>query len=302
MPVKNDLIKHERPWRIRVSIDRLTIIGDYPTELFERHYYDWQRDNSFIRESGHGLKVVDTTKYVNAEADVPEEQVAYIEVPKFQADKIRLDFNPNHGLETPGGSWLLELIASIQNKHLSRNDVAFDIFNNPRAAFYRVWTFGITQSIYLGPKREMQTTYYGSPKSGKQIRQYNKLVEQKAKGKTYADLDSWWRVELQLRSSKADDYPNLVRQMLENFYVPDDSQINDIGMRAMVYRLTNDPEFWGELGKSTAYRYRKLFREMPHENDLALAMADEFVKQFDRLENELQTIMNRFNIQAEESD
>lgn len=300
MRLESDLARSENSWRVRASIDRLTIVGDYPTELFERHYYDWQRDNPFVRESGHGLKVVDTTKYVNSGADVPEEQVAYIEVPKFQADKIRLDFNPNHGLDTPGGGWLLELIASIENKHYSRCDIAFDIFNNPRAKEYRVWAFGTTQSIFLGPKREMQTTYYGSPKSGKQIRQYNKLVEQKAKGKVYADLDSWWRVELQLRSGKVDDYPVLVRQMLEDFYVPNYAQISDIKLKSMIYWLSNDPASWGELGDSTRFKYHKIFREMPHENELALSMADEFVRSFDRLENELHTIMNRFDIDAEE--
>lgn len=287
---------------IRVSIDRLTVVGDYPTAYFMDHYYKWQQEHDFVRASGEGLQVVDTTKYVNSGADVPLEQVAYIEVPKFQPDKLRLDFNPNHGLQTPGGAWLLDLIASIENKHYSRGDFAFDILNDSRAGAYRVWKFGISQNIILGKKREMQTTYYGSPKSGQQIRQYNKLVEQKTKGKELVDIDSWWRVELQLRTGKVDDYPRLVQEMLRDFYIPNYDGISDVTKQAMVYRLTNDPEFWGHLADRTRAKYRKLFKEIPHENQLAVSMAEKFIQEFERLENELQTIMNRFDIQATETD
>lgn len=299
MPTKNNkLIKPN--CEIHVSIDRLTIVGDYLTEYFTDHYYKWQREHDFVRECGEGLQVVDTTQYVNNGEDLPQEQVAFIEVPKFQKNKLRLDFNPNHGLETPGGQWILDLIASMENKHYSRGDFAFDVFNNPRAEFYRVWTFGISQSIFLGRKREMQTIYYGSPKSGKQIRQYNKLVEQKAKGKELVNIDSWWRIELQLRTNKVVDYPELVKQMLVDFYVPMYDQIDDLTKQAMVYRLTNDSDFWGQLAKSTRAKYRKILREMPHENELAVEMAQEFVNQFERLEHELQSIMNRFDIKGSE--
>ena len=301
MSMKNRSDIKESQSEIHVSIDRLTVIGDYPTEYFADHYYKWQRKYDFVRACGEGLQIVDTTQYVNSGEDLPEEQVAFIEVPKFQPNKLRLDFNPNHGLETPGGQWLLDLIASIKNKHYSRGDFAFDILNNSRAECYRVWKFGITQSIFLGRKREVQTIYYGSPKSGQQIRQYNKLVEQQAKGKDPVNVNSWWRVELQLRTGKVKDYPELVKQMLADFYVPTYDQIDDLTTQAMIYRLTNDPDFWGCLATSTRTKYRKIFREMPRENDLALDMAQEFVNQFEHLENELQSIMNRFDIQADET-
>lgn len=112
MPTNNNEIQKHQP-QIKVSIDRLTVVGDFPTDLFMDHYYKWQREHDFVRESGQGLQVVDTTQYVNTGEDVPQEQVAYMEIPKFQKDKLRLDFNPNHGLQTPGGQWLLELKISI---------------------------------------------------------------------------------------------------------------------------------------------------------------------------------------------
>lgn len=301
MPMKNRSDIKESQSEIHVSIDRLTVIGDYPTEYFADHYYKWQRKYDFVRECGEGLQIVDTTQYVNSGEDLPEEQVAFIEVPKFQPNKLRLDFNPNHGLETSGGQWLLDLIASIKNKHYSRGDFAFDILNDSRAEHYRVWKFGISQSIFLSRKREMQTIYYGSPKSGQQIRQYNKLVEQQAKGEDPVNVNSWWRVELQLRTGKVKDYPELVKQMLADFYVPTYDQVDDLTTQAMIYRLMNDPDFWGYLATSTRTKYRKIFREMPRENDLAIEMAKKFVSEFARLENELQSIMNRFDIQVDET-
>lgn len=299
MPTNNNEIQKHQP-QIKVSIDRLTVVGDFPTDLFMDHYYKWQRKHDFVRESGQGLQVVDTTQYVNTGEDVPQEQVAYMEIPRFQKDKLRLDFNPNHGLQTPGGQWLLDLIARIENKHYSRGDFAFDIFNEPRAKLYRLWKFGVSQSVFMGRKREMQTIYYGSPKSGQQIRQYNKLVEQKTKGKELVDIDSWWRIELQLRTGKVDDYPRLVKEMLADFYIPEYQKLESLSEQNMVYRLMNEPGFWGELADRTRGKYRKIFKEVSHENYLAIAMATEFIREFDRLENELQSIMNRFNIQADE--
>lgn len=286
---------------IKISIDRLTIIGDYPTELFERHYFEWQRRYPFIRECGQGLQVVDTTDYVNTGVKLPMEQVAYLEVPKFQDNKLRLDFNPNHGLQTPGGQWLLDLISQMDEKHYSRGDFAFDVLNNSRVADYKLWKFGVTQSIFLGRKREIQTIYYGASKSGQQIRQYNKLVEQRAKGKELVNINSWWRLELQLRTGKVSDYPELVKQMLADFYVPEYKTLSSISEQNMCYRLLNEPEFWGELAVRTRAKYRKIFKEMPHENEIAVLMAKKFIQEFDRLENELQTIMNRFNINVDET-
>lgn len=188
------------------------------------------------------------------------------------------------------------MIAKINNKHYSWGDFAFAIFNEPRAKLYQVWKLGIGQSIFMGRKREMQTIYYGAPKSGQQIRQYNKLVKQKAKCKAPVDIGSWWRIELQLRTNKVDDHLWLVRELLADFYILSYDDLADLTRQAMVYRLVNDPTFWGELADRTCQKNRNIFKKMPHGKYLAVAIANEF----GRLENELQSIMNRSNIQADE--
>lgn len=297
--MENNII-NDHGW-ITVSVDRLTVVGDYLTQAFNKNYYEWQRKYDFVKPSGKGLQIIDTTGYLNTSSTRFGEQVAYIEVPPFQRNKIRIDFNPNHGLHTSGGKWLLSLISSIENKHFSRGDFAFDIFNNPRAYYYRVWNFGISKRIFLDRKGEVQTIYYGSSASGKQIRQYNKLAEQISKGNDSVNVNSWWRLELQLRSNVVSDYPTIVRDMLKNFYVPDYDKVKSVQQKAVIFWLVNCPESWGELNERSRTRYHKIFRELPKENDLAIEMAQEFLAQFDRLKNELETIMNRFNIKATEN-
>lgn len=285
---------------IAVSIDRITIVGDYLSTTFNKNYYEWQKKYDFVKPSGKGLKIIDTTDFVNSSSSRYGEQVAFIEVPRFQVNKIRIDFNPNHGLESSGGIWLLSLLKDIENKHFSRSDFAFDIFNNPRAHFYRVWQFGSKKNIYLDRKGELETIYYGASSSGKQIRQYNKLVEQSSKGNEYINLSSWWRLELQLRSDYIGDYPKIISDMLANFYVPDYQSISSIQLKSTVFWLEHCPEAWGELNERSRTRYHKVFRDLPKENDLAIRMAQEFACQFDRLKYELELLMRRFNIEAKE--
>ncbi len=74
--------------------------------------------------------------------EVPPEQVAFMEMPKFQTGKVRIDFNPNHGMASEGGVWLKDLLNKIPAKHFSRADVAVDIFNHDEIKNYEslaVW-------------------------------------------------------------------------------------------------------------------------------------------------------------------
>lgn len=290
-------------FNIKVSIDRLTIVASYDPVAFEKKMLELTKQR-FCTNSGAGFQLLDTSQLVSDSAgdDIPLEQVAYLEVLKFDEHKIRIDFNPNHGMKSDAGVWLSDFIKRLTDKHYSRCDVAFDIFDYEPVKDYQVWQWGSSKKVWFGRDGKMETTYYGSPASNKQIRQYNKLVEQKRKGKDVVNHDSWWRIELQLRGNKIQDYPKIVKEMLENFYVPNYSQIEDVVKSAMVYRLVHDPSFYGNLGRSTQFRYRKLIKEVPHKNDLSIAMAQKFVEQFEYLENELQLMMRRFNIQATEND
>lgn len=291
---------------IRDSIDRLTVIGDYQSERLDRDMRSWLR-NSFVQEADGGIQVVDESNcnvddFGNRHARVAPEQVAFINSPKFLQDKLRIDFNPNHGLASKGGQWVLDLIAKLENKHFSRCDIAFDIFNEPTAKDYQVFRFGTGKQIITGPDGKMQTTYYGSMKSGQQIRQYNKKLEQQTRHGKLVNVDSWWRVELQLRGNKIADYPSLVKKMLEEFYIPEYKTLDNPSQQAMIFAMMHEPSIYADASKATKARWRKMMKEVQKDNRLSVAMAHKFVSDFSRLEYELQSIMNRFNIVADEDD
>lgn len=296
----------EKSSEIKVSIDRLTVVADYPSDRLDNDMREWM-SKPFVQDISDGIQVVDERNcyfddFGNRHTPVAPEQVAFIHSPKFLRDKLRIDFNPNHGLDSEGGQWVLQLIAKLQNKHFSRCDIAFDIFNEPTAQDYQVYRFGTGKQIIMGPDGKMQTTYYGSMKSGQQIRQYNKKLEQQARHGKLVNVDSWWRVELQLRGNKIKDYPSLVRKMLEEFYIPEYKNLPTIREKAMILALITDPTLYGDASDRTRQRWRKLLKETPKDNRLSVAMAKKFVEDFQRLEYELQSIMNRFNVAADEDD
>ena len=300
--MENEVIKHQV--EVRVSIDRITIVGNYASDRLDNDMREWLR-KPFIQDVNGGIQVVDDSNcyqddFGNRHAYVAPEQVAFINSPRFLKDKIRIDFNPNHGLRSDGGQWLLKLIASIREKHFSRCDIAFDLFNEPTAKDYQVWRFGTSKQVIMNRKGQMETAYYGSMRSGQQIRQYNKKIEQEARHGKTINVESWWRVELQLRGNKVQDYPKLVQKMLEQFYIPKYKNLATVREQAMILALMTDPSIYGDAPKSTRLRWRKLLKETPTENRLSVEMAKKFVADFQRLEYELQSIMNRYEIAADE--
>lgn len=278
-----------------LSLDRLTVIADYDTRKFDYNYFEWLRE-PFMREAGDGLQIVEESKF----ADVPPEQVAYIEKPKFLENKIRIDFNPNHGLDSEGGAWLVKFLSKLPNKHYSRCDIAFDIVNIPEVENYRVWQFGSKKRVYYGRGGAFETGYYGSSSSGKQIRFYNKKIEQKERHKKVVNHVSWWRLELQLRGKTIDKYPDVVRKMLESFYIPAYELEENQQTSNKLFRLQHDPDYYGKLSNSAKAKTRALLKKCNKHNRVALALADLFVKQFDRLEDEIYSTLNKFDIDAEE--
>lgn len=289
---------------IKVSIDRLTIVGDYKETSLDKDMSEWLQ-LPFIEVSGEGVQVIDDSHcYVDdfghKHGYVAPEQVAFIHSPKYLKDTIRIDFNPNHGMLSEGGKWLRSLIARISNKHFSRCDVAFDIFNLDQVKQYQFWQSGITKKVFYGLNGEIETIYYGAASSEKQIRIYNKKVEQKARHGAIVNLDSWWRFELQLRGSKAKNYPKIVQETLEKFYEPDYKSLPSPKQQAIVLSMIVDPSIYANTSKATKHRWRELLQNCSQHNEISQAMAHAFVRDFDKLEGELQAIMNKFQIIAEE--
>ena len=282
----------------RVSIDRITVIGDFLTAKFDRIARDEFLKLPFIEAFGEGFRVIDNTAMsVNDETNKITEQVAYINVPRFQDNKIRIDFNPNHSMDTEAGKWVLDFIAKLETKHFTRCDVAFDIINYDDVINYRIWNFGQSQNLYLDRNLKLETAYFGAPSSSKQIRMYNKLLEQKKRHKDVPiNINNWWRLELQLRGKVIDNYPEEVKNMLADFYYPEWHSVKNPSHKAIVYSMYNEPSIYSSVSKATQQRWRRIFKSSERHNELAVILAKVFVSNFNSLNYQLHDILNRFDV------
>lgn len=285
----------------RCSIDRITMIAPLSLDAWEDHYYKWLH-LPFVEVSGAGLQILDYSNcdvddFGNSHPHVDPEQVAYFEMVKFQKDKIRIDFNPNHGMNSEGGVWLKQLLSKLPQKKFSRADIANDIFNHPEISNYGVWNFGSSERIFLDRNRTMETTYWGKASSRKQIRLYNKKVEREARHGEIINISSWWRLEMQLRGDKVEKYPSLVKDMLEHFYIPDyrSSNLTDSEQNKLA-RMMIDPLYYGNQSKKTQQRLRNIIERAKPDNSLSVELAKYFAKSIPSLESELYSYLGRYHI------
>ncbi|WP_056985378.1 replication initiation factor domain-containing protein [Lactobacillus amylovorus] len=229
--------------------------------------------------------------------EVPPEQVAFFEMVRFRTDTIRIDFNPNHSMHSPAGQWLLkEVIAKIREKHFSRCDIAFDVYNFPQIQYYQVWKWGMTKKFFYGRDGQIQTVYFGARASERQIRLYNKKLEQEKRHGRIINIDSLWRLEMQLRGSKIDNYVDEVKDMLEHFYLPEWESEPTIQRQMIVYALINNLSFYGKASPRTKARYRDMIRECKGSNAISQEMARQFARDIKMLEGTLQEMLQRFHV------
>ena len=103
--------------------------------------------------------------------------------------------------------------------HFSRADIACDIIDVPDEFItqYPVVDPVSFKPIY-GRSGKLETAYWGSRASERQIRLYNKKLEQETKRKVVPkEVETWWRLEMQLRRGKATDWHNMVQESLNSF-------------------------------------------------------------------------------------
>ena len=96
----------------------------------------------------------------------------------------------------------------FDNPHFSRADVACDILDLPDeyVSQYRL-VDAVSFRPYYGQNGALETAYWGARSSERQVRMYNKKLEQeKHRQIVPEEVQSWWRLELQLRRSKADEW------------------------------------------------------------------------------------------------
>lgn len=273
---------------IKISIDELTIVVPMTLRTWESNYRKWIL-LPFVRPCGAGIQVFDVgiSLAKNNKNKKHYNQVAYIEMPKYNYDKIRVDFNPNHGMDSEGGKWLIGMLHMLPNKHFSRLDIAFDILDFPQVANYDFWTYSLSKNVYYGKNQNVETKYWGTRSSLKQVRLYDKKLERKKFGENVS-YTSWWRLEFQLRGAAVNNYFKIIDSMLDSFYIPNykSSDLTD-NQQNKVLRMMIDRDYYGCQTKSTRQRLRKLMKKARPDNSISSILKYVFKSNNDLIYDEL---------------
>jgi len=232
--------------------------------------------------------------------DEPRENVGYFERVKYDDTKGRFDFNPNK-LSLLLNTSIKEFLASIfEEAHYSRADVACDIFDIPNEII-RQYDFVrpvVKRPIY-GFGRKLQTIYWGSAQSERQVRLYDKVAEQLAKKQILPlDVETWWRLEFQLRGKdRTTQFEDTVLNFLEDFVSPCFIPANIRGIEKVTLDgLLANPENWNELAKASKTKYRKIVKTIAKTDALTEILRDTYFEQRDEIQRELDYWLNGLNI------
>lgn len=287
------------------SIDRITIVGLLREFSFEHTFVT--EDGEILYNAGERFTFNQAMPILAREGAAEQssngwnlvdkygENIAYVQSLSFKDEKTgrqkgRIDFNPSkiqQFLKTD----LKDFIALMFDEpHFSRADVACDIVNLPDnyVSQYRV-VDAVSFRPYYGPNGALETAYWGARSSERQVRLYNKCLEQTKKGHFVPDeIKSWWRLEVQLRRGKADNWIENVYATLDSFYslnyFPSEMKATD---RVMIAGLIADHQSISYLSDNTKRKYRKLMKQVAKEDELTQYLKSSFSESIDDLKEEL---------------
>lgn len=289
------------PIKMGWSIDRITIVG----KLKENLYY--HRDSDILILDFEQLMRVNEDngylKSVGANAwklsDIHGENIAYIEMLKYQKGYGRIDFNPNKINKFLAGSMKNFIHDLFLYPHFSRADIACDMIDVPDEFItqYRVVDPISFKPIY-GRSGKLETAYWGSRSSERQIRMYNKKLEQEQKRKIVpSEIKTWWRFELQLRRGKANNWHDMVHESLNSFasphFLPIDTKPND---KVMLAGLNANPEMWGFLERRMKYKLRDILKQESLNDELTNHLRDSFDESSKELKDELDSWLQGLDV------
>lgn len=284
---------HLKNISMKWSIDRITIVG----RLNDNIFYHLENGDIVnidfemlmrLNENNGYLEAVGASSWILR--DKWNENIAFIEMLKFQQGYGRIDFNPNK-IKVFLHSSLKNFIHDLfLNPHFSRADVACDIFNvdDSFISQYRICEPVKTHFIHAR-SGALETAYFGSSGSEKQVRMYNKKVEQLKKRKILPpEINTWWRVEMQLRRNKATEWFENVKNSLSNFMSPHFMPNTFSGIeRCVIKGLMSDENEWDNLTRSTKYKYKKMMLECVKNDEITQNMLVTFEKSANELKDEL---------------
>ena len=272
-------ISSDIQYRLGWSIDRITLVG---TVKQTKNIDGTTRDlNSIMQELlDSGMDGVEKLPKGWLLRDRHREQIAYIEYLSTDNTRGRIDFNPNK-LSEYLQSTLKEFIALIfEDVKFSRIDVACDIFNIPEEVIEQYTIIkDVSTHTYRGRGGQLETHYWGSSSSERQVRLYNKLKERNKKGFGVVEgIETWWRFEAQLRGKTTKEWFESVDELLSYFTSPNFIPLDIVGMEKIaLVALLEHPELIKEMGsRYTVAKYKKLIKRVVENDELTTAMIEQF--------------------------
>lgn len=235
-----------------VIVDRLTIMGDLDESKIPLLEKQLQNPMYIMRKALTSCFIVDVDKVVHVEYDKFKGQ-------SFNRRNMRVDFNPAT-ISEPEKKMIWEVFVSkMTNRAFSRVDIAFDT-DKDLTNYYLESQQSMKEIHHYGLNSKIETRYFGSRKSDRYIRIYNKKQQLKEVKQIEIDSPHQWRIEFELKRSWTVKWEDC----LDGFRIiqPDWTTIEKLNDRAMVYMLLNEKSEWGKLHKNTKTKYRKLIKEL----------------------------------------
>lgn len=278
--------------KYRVSIDRITVVGKSSRRMQLSEIKDILGGGIVLKK---GIFSYERQK-VNSDGELMREN-GFIVEESHEKNTWRIDFNPNKAGAIEKEK-IKQFIATLSYVHLTRIDVAFDVFNNPLGMKYRLYRKNVSErkiETFKGRSQSIETIYWGARSSSEQVRLYNKLLEQK---KNKIDVDeniiSWERLELQLRQDKISDWIKRVDEMLSELLLPNYEKLDKEDNLAL-FALVEGHVDWDYFDK----RRVKHLREVAY-SGFDRTLSDELKKEFkdniEGLQKELNSYLDEYKI------
>lgn len=292
-------INNNIEYRLGWSIDRITLVG---TITQTKNIDGTIRDLSSIMQDAldSGMNGVEKLPKGWLLRDRYNEQIAYIEYLNHDNTRGRIDFNPNK-LSEHVQSTLKDFIALIfEDVKFSRIDVACDIFNIPEEVIEQYQLIkDVSTHTYRGRGGQLETIYWGSSSSERQVRLYNKLKERKKKRFGIVEgINTWWRFEAQLRGNTTKEWSESVNELLSYFTSPNFIPFDIVGMEKIaLVALLEHPELIKEMGSAhTVAKYKKLIKRVVENDELTTAMVEQFEDDVNELKTNLDSWLGYIDV------
>lgn len=181
----------------------------------------------------------------------------------FHARPFRMEFNPNK-LRLIDKQILKIIIPCLEDISISRVDLTIDLFEVDCSDFILEKKGRPTATKeFRSSTGKLETKYLGAPRSEKQIRLYNKKVEQLAKGtqaeKEFASqFEHWWRLEFQLRNRSVEEIFDIINTIIFKPF-----NFDDLPIETQIYLVAyiRDKNMWNKLHRNTRTKYKKLLED-----------------------------------------